>query len=180
MTPADILDFWFSEPSRRRWFKSTSGFDRELAERFEELHVMAADGVLADWEQSPDGALALVILLDQIPLNIYRGEPRCFATEGLALAVAGRAIARGLDRELAPERLAFLYMPYMHSESLTDQERSVELYTQPGLEHHLKWARHHRDIVRRFGRFPHRNAVLGRESTPEEQRYLDSPEAFKG
>jgi uncharacterized protein (DUF924 family) len=180
MTAADVLDFWFSEPSRRRWFKSTPEFDRELEARFSELHAMAADGRLGDWEQTADGALALVILLDQIPLNIYRGESRCFATEALALAVAERAIERGLDGELVPERRAFLYMPYMHSESLAHQDRSVELYAQPGLEHHLKWARHHREIVQRFGRFPHRNAILGREGTEEELSYLTSPEAFIG
>lgn len=180
MTPADILEFWFSETSRKRWFRSTPEFDRELEARFLEAFEMASEGRLADWGQTADGALALVILLDQTPLNIFRGEPRCFATEGPALDVARRAIAAGLDHELTPERKAFLYMPYMHSESLADQQRSVELYSQPGLAHHLKWAHHHYDIVRRFGRFPHRNAILGRESTAEEQSYLSSPEAFTG
>ena len=180
MTPANILDFWFSESSRKRWFRSTPEFDRELEDRFGEAYRLAAADRLSDWEQTAEGALALVILLDQIPLNIFRGEPRCFATEDLALAVAGRAIGSGLDRELTSDRKAFLYMPYMHSESLADQQRSIELYGQPGMEHHLRWAHHHRDIVQRFGRFPHRNAILGRESTEEELSYLNSPEAFTG
>lgn len=180
MTPTDILTFWFSESSRQRWFRSTPAFDRELERRFLDAYRAASAGRLSDWGWTAEGALALVILLDQIPLNIFRGQPRCFSTEGLALGAATRAIDAGLDRLLPAERKAFLYLPYMHSESLADQARSVELYSQAGLEHHLKWARHHYDIIRRFGRFPHRNAILGRESTAQEQVYLATSEAFRG
>ena len=127
-----------------------------------------------------DGALALVIVLDQFPLNMYRGEARAFATEALARQVADRALARGYDQELAAVEKAFLYMPFMHSENLMDQDRCVSLYEAAGLEDNLRFARHHREIVRRFGRFPHRNRSLGRSSTAEEEAYLSSKQAFLG
>lgn len=120
-----------------------------------------------------------MILLDQMPLNMFRDQPVSFSTEALSRAVAERALTRGFDRVVAVDHRAFFYLPYMHSESLADQERSVELFTQPGLEENLQWARHHREIVQRFGRFPHRNAILGRQSSPEETRWLDLPDAFK-
>jgi uncharacterized protein (DUF924 family) len=119
-------------------------------------------------------------LLDQLPLNMYRGQAHSFTTEASARAVAERAIARGWDRALTDEGRAFLYMPFMHSESLDDQDRAVALYEAAGLMHKAQWACHHRDIVRHFGRFPHRNAILGRESTPEERDWLVSDEAFRG
>ena len=132
------------------------------------------------WEQTAEGALALVILLDQMPLNMYRGQPESFATEAQSREVAGRAITRHFDQYLPDKGKAFLYMPFMHSENLADQDRSVELFTNAGLQDNLRFARHHRDIVRRFGRFPHRNAILGRNSTPEETAWLASGEAFLG
>jgi uncharacterized protein (DUF924 family) len=182
-TPAEaeaLLRDWFSPASRERWFDSTPEYDAALRERYEGLYAEAIAGRLAAWERSGRGALALVILLDQIPLNIYRGEARCYASEAQSRAVASRAIERGLQATLSAEERAFLYLPYMHSEDLADQDRSVELYSEPGMEGHLKWARHHREIVRRFGRFPHRNALLGRASTPQERAWLASPEAFNG
>jgi uncharacterized protein (DUF924 family) len=178
MTPAEIIDFWFSETARAYWFRSTPEFDREVGSRFATTWSQARVGQLADWEQTAEGALALVLLLDQFPLNMFRDRPEGFSTEAASRAVAGRAIVRGLDASLPDTGKAFLYLPYMHSESLADQDRAVELFEQARLEDNLKWARHHREIVRRFGRFPHRNAILGRASTPEETAWLDSPEGF--
>ena len=175
-----IIAFWFSDTVRPLWFKSTAEFDNQLRDRFETLWQDAAAGKLDSWVESTEGALALVILLDQIPLNIYRGEARSFSTEAKAREVAGRAIDKGWDTTLPNEQKAFLYMPFMHSETLGDQERSVSLYEAAGLEYNLKFAKHHQDIIRRFGRFPHRNAILGRQSTDAEEAYLASGEAFHG
>ena len=178
MTPKQALDFWFTEESRAHWFNSTPDYDQAVRARFAGAWEQARAGELADWEQSAAGALALVILLDQMPLNMFRNRPEGFSTEALSREVAGRAIDRGFDRVLPAGRRAFLYLPYMHSESLADQDRSVQLFTEADLEDNMKWARHHREIIRRFGRFPHRNAVLGRDSTPEERHWLDSPDGF--
>ena len=180
MSPIEIIEFWFSARVRPRWFSSTPRFDEEIAERFGSLWERAARGGLDGWQDTPEGALALVVILDQFPLNMFRGDARSFSTEAAAIAVTKAALVRGLDRRLPPDQRAFLYMPLMHSEVLADQELAVELYDVPGLESNLAFARHHREIVRRFGRFPHRNAPLDRPSTPEERRYLASEEAFKG
>lgn len=183
MIPAhsdELISFWFSEPTSKRWFNSTPDFDNELRERYAELYAQAAQGKLDAWQASAQGALALVILLDQIPLNIFRGQAQSFATEAQARDVADRAIGRGLDQQLGDAQKAFLYMPFMHSEDLADQERSVALYSAAGLDSNLRFARHHRELIRRFGRFPHRNAILGRASTAEEIEYLNSKEAFHG
>jgi uncharacterized protein (DUF924 family) len=178
--PAEVLDFWFSDRVSKLWFQSTPEFDQELKERFEPLLESAMRGELGDWAESPEGALALVIVLDQFPLNMYRGDAKSFSTGDQALAVAKAAIARGFDRGLSGSRLSFLYLPFMHSESLADQEKSVELYERAGLEDNLWFARHHRELIRRFGRFPHRNAALGRDSTAAEKEYLASKVAFLG
>jgi uncharacterized protein (DUF924 family) len=180
MDPREIVDLWLSERVRPLWFNSTPDFDRELRGRFEALWTQARDGLLAPWEDAPLGALALIILLDQLPLNMYRGRPESFSTEAAARAVAGRAIAAGRDRAVPTAARAFFYLPYMHSEDPADQDRSVALYRDAGLTDGLRWAEHHREIVRRFGRFPHRNAILGRPSTSEELAWLASPEAFQG
>lgn len=172
--------YWFSEPIAKCWFRSTPAFDDELRERLATTYAAACRGELDDWAATPGGALALVILFDQIPLNIFRGQAASFATEARAREVASRAIAKGFDRELTGPQKAFLYMPYMHSENLHDQDTSVELFTRAGLEKNLRFAHHHREIVRRFGRFPHRNAILGRQSTSEELAWLASKDAFKG
>lgn len=176
----EVLAFWFAESSKPLWFDSTPAFDQILRERFSATYRAAATGELADWEETPSGALALVITLDQFPLNMFRGQPESFATEAAARAVADRAIARRFDRALTAEQRLFLYLPFMHGEALADQDRSVQLFEQLGQEGSLRFARHHRDLIRRFGRFPHRNAILGRDSTPEEIEYLASPEAFHG
>ncbi|ROR34441.1 DUF924 family protein [Inmirania thermothiophila] len=178
--PREVLDFWFDARVRGQWFRATPALDAEIRDRFEGLWRRAAGGGLAAWEATAEGALALVIVLDQFPLNMFRGRPEAFSTEALAREVAARAIARGLDAALDDAGRAFLYLPFMHSEDLRDQDRAVALFAAAGLEDNLRWARHHREIVRRFGRFPHRNAVLGRPSTPEEEAWLASPEAFRG
>jgi uncharacterized protein (DUF924 family) len=180
MAPSDLIRFWFSDEARARWFDSTPEFDRLLRDRYLDLWELARTGGLTHWASTPEGALALVIVFDQLPLNMFRGEPRCFATEATSREVAAQAIANGLDRDLGPEQQSFLYMPYMHSEDPADQDRSVALFEAAGLLDNLGYAKHHREIVRRFGRFPHRNAILGRENTPEETAWLASPDAFKG
>lgn len=175
-----VLDFWFEAANRRCWFRSTPAFDRLIRERFEAVWKVARDGQLDTWEDSPEGALALVVVLDQFPLNMYRGTALSYSTEAQSREVARRALAAGFDVRLNDEQRAFLYLPFMHSENLSDQDRAVELFERAGLEDNLRWARHHRDIVRRFGRFPHRNALLQRENTPEESRWLQSDQAFSG
>ena len=179
MSPASVLEFWFSEAMQKRWFRSTPDFDAEVRDRFLSTWEQARAGRILAWENSADGALALTIVLDQFPLNMFRDQPAGYATEALARAVADRAIDRGHDQELQPVRKAFLYMPFMHSEDILDQERSVALFQSAGLEDNLRFARHHREIVRRFGRFPHRNKALGRESTADELTWLASAAGFK-
>lgn len=177
---ADIVAFWFAPDVRPLWFAATPDFDQQLRMRFLATYQAAAADRLADWKTTAESALALVIVLDQFPLNLFRGQPESFATEAAAREVADRAIAHGFDQTLPSEQRQFLYLPFMHSEALADQERSVRLYQQPGLEDSLRFARHHHALIQRFGRFPHRNAILGRTSTAEELAYLDSPEAFHG
>ncbi len=179
-SPDSILDFWFSARVRPLWFRSTPEFDAEVRQRFVDTWQAARVNALKDWEDSASGALTLVIVLDQLPLNMYRGRPEAFATEVAARDVARRAIARGFDGALDNSRRVFLYLPFMHSEDSADQDYSVRLFAQPGMEDTLKWAQHHRDIVQRFGRFPHRNALLGRASSAAEIAYLESEAAYHG
>lgn len=179
-SPQSIVEFWFSEKVQPLWFQSTPEFDAELRDRFETVWQAAEQGRLDDWAETPEGALALVILFDQLPLNIYRGEALCFATEAKSREIATLAIERSYDAQFTDDQKAFLYMPLMHSESMVDQDKAVALYEAAGLAGNLKFAQHHRDIVRRFGRFPHRNKILGRQSTEAELVYLESDEAFHG
>lgn len=165
---------------RKAWFQSTPELDNLIRERYEAVVQQALAGELNHWQDTACTSLALCIVLDQFPLNIYRGTVQSFAGQEPAIAVARHAIREGLDKQLDKSQLAFLYLPLMHSEDLVDQDLCVEKFAEAGLEENLKFARHHRDIVRRFGRFPHRNVILGRQSRPEERAYLDSPEAFKG
>lgn len=178
--PQEILEFWFSDAVRKLWFNSTDEFDALLRERYLELWEQACRGELDDWMQSAGGCLALVILLDQFPLNMFRGEARSYASEARSRDIARYAIQNDFDRDFDAKQRAFLYMPFMHSETLSDQKRALELFDQPGLEDNLRFAHHHHDIVARFGRFPHRNQALGRDSTPDEIEYLESREAFTG
>ncbi len=178
--PEDIVDFWYADSTRDLWFESTPEFDRELRDRYQPTWEQARRGELGHWRDSATGCLALVILLDQFPLNMFRGQALAFATEADSREVARHALEQGFDREFDAAKKAFLYMPFMHSEELADQDLSLRLYDQPGLESNLRFARHHRDIVARFGRFPHRNAALGRDSSEAEIEYLQSKEAFTG
>lgn len=176
----ELLAFWFADGMDRQWFRGTQALDERIRTRFEATWRSAAAGELDDWDITADGALALAVLLDQLPLNMFRGQRASFATLDRAICVARGAVGRGLDRQLSRDRVAFLYMPLMHSECLADQDLSVALFSAAGLADNLRFARHHRELVRRFGRFPHRNAVLGRDSGDEERRYLASPQAFTG
>jgi uncharacterized protein (DUF924 family) len=172
-TPDEVITFWLGA-GPERWFKPDAAFDAEVRERFLVTYEAAAAGRFAAWEETPRGALALLIVLDQFPRNMFRKTSRVYAADAHARDVAERAVARGFDAQFGfPER-QFFYLPFMHSEALVDQERCVALYRAAGSADGMKWAEHHADIVRRFGRFPHRNAVLGRASTPEEQAYLDA------
>jgi uncharacterized protein (DUF924 family) len=170
-TPADILAFW-REAGRDRWYRKDDAFDAEVRRRYLELWRAAAAGELSSWEASDDGALALVIVLDQFPRNMFRGEAQAFSSDAAAREVAHRAIVRGADARIEPVLQEFIYMPFMHSEHLVDQLRCVELFRDS--EENIKYAREHADIIRRFGRFPHRNHILGRTTTPEEKTFLDA------
>lgn len=170
--PQDILHFWFEQSTPAQWFQKDDAFDAAIRERFGALHARAAQGGLWDWRADAAGRLAEVIVLDQFSRNLLRGRPEAFAQDGMALVLAQEAIAQGLDARLPPERRAFLYMPFMHSESARIQAESVRLFTALGNATNLDYARQHQVIVDRFGRFPHRNAVLGRASTPEETAFL--------
>lgn len=172
ITPSGILALW-REAGRECWYKRSDAFDADVRRRFLPLWQKAAAGKLASWEDSDDGALALVIVLDQFPRNMFRGTPETFASDALARDVARRAIERGTDRRIAPLLLEFLYMPFMHSEHLADQLHCVALFENTDNAENLKYAREHADIIQRFGRFPHRNRVLGRETIAEERAFLD-------
>jgi uncharacterized protein (DUF924 family) len=172
VAPAGILAFW-REAGRDAWYKRNDAFDAEVRRRYLSVWEQAAAGRLASWEASDDGALALVIVLDQFPRNIFRGTPEAFASDALAREVARHAITRGADSRIDPILLEFLYMPFMHSEHLPDQLHCVALFANTDNAENLKYAREHADIIQRFGRFPHRNGLLGRDTTAEEQAFLD-------
>ncbi len=172
MMPERILAFW-REAGPARWYTRDAAFDALIRSRFLALWQKAAAGELSSWEASDDGALALVIVLDQFPRNMFRDDRRTYSTDALAREIAGRAIARGADKRVEGTLLEFLYMPFMHSELLADQLRCVELFGKAGSPENLRYAADHADIIRRFGRFPHRNRILGRMTTSEEQAFLD-------
>ncbi|MCW4471754.1 DUF924 family protein [Xanthomonas sp. H13-6] len=166
-----VVDFWRAA-GPRRWFARDDAFDAEFRRLFLDEHYVAASRGYEAWLATAEGALALMVLLDQFPRNCFRGTAHSYATDGLARHYAMRAIEEGLDRELTPQLRAFLYLPFEHSEDPQDQERSVAMFEMLGDLEYLRFAELHRDIIRRFGRFPHRNAVLGRIPTPEELNYL--------
>ncbi len=182
--PTEVLDFWFGPPelrgkARPEWFRKDEKFDAEIRRRFVALHASAALGEREAWRAEPRSMLALVIVLDQFSRNLYRGDARAFAQDAHALGCVREALARGDDAKLLPVERQFLYMPLEHSEDLANQDRAVEL--MHGLEAFeetrglIEWAERHRVIIRRFGRFPHRNAVLGRVSSGEEAGFLKEP-----
>jgi uncharacterized protein (DUF924 family) len=174
-TPADIIEFW-QAAGPPRWFAKDDAFDAAIRTRFESLHLQAARGELAEWSSSWQGSLALLLLLDQFPRNLYRGSGHAFATDPLALSLANMALAAGHDQAAPAELRVFFYLPLEHSEALPDHDRCLALCEalDAGGSDWARWARQHRDIIVRFGRFPHRNAALGRATTPEEQQFLDS------
>jgi uncharacterized protein (DUF924 family) len=176
-TPETVLAFW-REAGPDKWFTRDDALDADIREKFLATYEAAAAGKLADWEGTAEGALALAIVLDQFPRNMFRGEARCYAADALARAVAHRALKRGYEQDVPEAERGFFFLPFMHSEDMADQQRCVALYREAEDEN-LKYAERHADIIRRFGRFPHRNAILGRATTPEEQAFLDGG-GFKG
>jgi uncharacterized protein (DUF924 family) len=177
-TADDVLAFWRAA-GQQKWFAKNDAFDAEIKSRFLPTYEAAAKGALADWEAAPDSALALTIVLDQFPRNMFRRDARAFATDATARAVADRALARGFDQQVPEDQRLFFYLPFEHSETVADQDRCCALVKALGNADLLHWAELHADIIRRFGRFPHRNAVLGRNTTPAEKAYLDS-DGFAG
>ena len=173
-TPSEIITFW-TRAGRKAWFAKDDAFDAAIRERFEAAHHAAARGQLDDWTRNAEGALALLLLLDQFPRNLWRGSAHAYATDGLARRIANDAIANGHDMATALELRMFFYLPFEHSEYLADQDRSVRLgeALQSAGGEKSEWARKHREIIARFGRFPHRNEAMGRESTAEERTFLD-------
>ena len=183
-TYQEIIDFWFAKETKALWFNSTDDFDLSLRNKYFDVYNAAknldGNSELNQWKQSGLGSLALVIILDQFPLNMFRGLPQSFETEVLACDVARQAISNGFDTELKIEQKAFLYLPFMHSENLSDQDESLILFNQKGLENNLRFAKHHYEIIKQFGRFPHRNKILGRLNSKTELEYLSSNNAFLG
>lgn len=186
VTAQDVLDFWFQgEPGTWRtdpWFRKSDAFDSHIRDRFALALQAAQDGVLDPWTATPDGTLALLILLDQFARNIHRGSHLAFAGDAHALRIARAAIAAGIEDRITPVQRIFLYLPFEHSEDLADQEDSIRLFESlPEAEWRdsvIDYARRHRDVIRDFGRFPHRNAALHRTNTPEEQAWLDAGGGF--
>lgn len=179
-SPDNVLDFWYSERMQKHWFFSTPEIDQEILDKYESLWQQAASGEIDSWCETSAGSLALVIVLDQFPLNMFRNQTKTFSTGDQAISVSRNAIDNKQNEQIAKDRVAFLYMPLMHSEDMDDQDLSVKMFTKAGLNGFIKFAKQHRDIVKRFGRFPHRNAILSRDSTAEELAYLASDEGFKG
>ncbi|EED34799.1 conserved hypothetical protein [Luminiphilus syltensis NOR5-1B] len=173
--PETVLAFWYEELSPKDWFRKNPAIDRTIETRFSALHQQASRGECYWWRSSPRGRLAEIIVLDQFSRNIYRDDARAFAQDGMALTLAQWAIASGADTPLTPAERQFLYMPFMHSESSAIHEVAGVLFSSSGLEDALRSEQQHRGIIQRFGRYPHRNAVLRRPSTPEEIEFLKGP-----
>ena len=170
-----VIDFWFKEINPKQRWKKDAGFDRTIKERFSDIHARATACELYEWRRQPLGRLAEIIVLDQFSRNIYRGKSRCFASDALALCLAQEAVSVGADRALSVDERAFCYMPFMHSESKLIHQVAVELFTSLNSETSLQYELRHKEIIDRFGRYPHRNEILGRVSTPEEVEFLKQP-----
>ena len=175
MTAEEVLRFWFEESTPEQHFKRDGTFDTAIRERFAEIHAAGARGELAAWRATAGGRLAEIIVLDQFSRNLFRCDPRAFAGDVVALVLAQEAIHAGADREMPAARRAFLYMPFMHSESRVIHVDAERLFRQSGLERNYEFELKHKAIIDRFGRYPHRNAVLERRSTPEELAFLEQP-----
>src|SRR6185312_3288880 len=171
-TPKQIVSFW-QKAGPKRWFKKDPAFDQKIHEQFLITHQAAAMDKLSEWENAAEGALALLLLLDQFPRNMFRGTNRAFANDEQARAVAGRAIKHGFDKKVPNDLRTFFYLPFEHSEDLADQDKCLKLFRAMKDKEMIKWAKVHRDIIKQFGRFPHRNEILGRSSTPEETKFLE-------
>ena len=176
-TYPDIIKFWFGEIEPENWWKKDKAFDQLIRERFLDVYQRAAKCELFEWRQDALGWLAEIIILDQFPRNMFRDTAQAFDTDRLAVILVQEAVANQVDRELTPPQKSFLYMPLMHSESALIHETAMELYSQPGLEFNLDFEKKHKAIIDRFGRYPHRNAILGRESTDEEVEFMAGPES---
>lgn len=178
-TKQEIIHFWFDETMPQQWFQKNEDFDRVIRDRFLVTYQMAKDGLCDGWMEDADGSLALCVVLDQFPRNMFRNTAHAFATDGKALRVARLALRRGFDQMLPPVRRGFLYLPFEHSEAIEDQRQSVALYAAMKDEQPVsyEYALRHQDLIERFGRFPHRNALLGRPSTEAEKLYLSQPGA---
>ena len=174
---AQVLRYWFEELQPDAWFRRDDGVDAAIRERFSATYEQLTQ-IGPQQLTTPLECIAAVIVLDQFPRNMFRGSPRSFATDALALSIAQHAIAAGLDRQLTQQQRLFLYMPFQHSEDRAVQARSIELFTQLGLADNLGYAQRHKDIIDRFGRFPHRNAVLGRRSTTDELQFIATHRGF--
>lgn len=175
MNPSTILRFWFDEIKPTQWFKKDPNFDHTIQTRFSGLYEEAVSNRLDFWDQTPEGALALIILLDQFPRNMFRGAPEAFASDEKALLISKIAISKGIDLKLPAAQRRFIYMPFMHSERLEDQDTGIQLFQNLGDIASIDYAVAHRNIIARFGRFPHRNDILGRTSTNEELAFLATP-----
>ncbi|MBZ8182786.1 DUF924 family protein [Oscillatoria salina] len=182
----EILEFWFGKAGeegygkqRQEWFVKKDEFDREVRSRFLDTYDRAAAGELDEWKNNPDSCLALIIVLDQFSRNMFRGQPQAFATDEKALELAKYAVSKGYDKELLPVQRWFIYLPFEHSEKLADQERCLELFSSlesdPESASSIDYAKRHYQVIKRFGRFPHRNSILGRKSTKEEIEFLQQP-----
>lgn len=172
-----VLNFWFEELSPADWWKKDESIDRKINHRFKVLHEKARASELWQWRKSPEGRLAEILILDQFSRNLYRDDPQAFAQDPMALALAQACVQDKDDQKLSVERRAFIYLPYMHSESLLVHQEALKLFSSPGLESNYEFEIKHYDIIKRFGRYPHRNKVLGRTSTPEELDFLKGPDS---
>ena len=175
MQAQDILDFWFDPDHRSLWFAKSDEFDAKIRERFQAIHHLAIQAELWSWRKTAEGRLAEILVLDQFSRNLYRDQPQAFAHDSMALMLAQEAISLQLDAQLSPDHRSFLYMPFMHSESKLMHEFALKLFQRLGNEINLSFEKKHKLIIDRFGRYPHRNAILGRSSTAEELEFLTQP-----
>lgn len=180
LTAESIIAYWYSDKVKSKWFNSSIEFDKELKENYENLWLDTLRGEYISWTDTANGCLALVIILDQFPLNMFRGEVKSFSSEAMAIKITKKAIDKDFDKKIDKDKLSFLYMPLMHSENIEDQNMSVKLFEEAELTENLRFAKHHRDIIKQYGRFPHRNEILQRESSQYEIDYLNSNNAFTG
>ncbi len=178
-TKQEIIHFWFEETEPQQWFQKNDDFDNEIRDRFFVTYEMARDGLCDSWNKDAEGCLALCILLDQFPRNMFRNDPKSFETDQKALLIAKYAVSKGFDQVLSPAKRRFIYLPYEHSEEIEDQKKSVAFFEKMKKDDPLghEYALRHLDVIEKFGRFPHRNKVLGRENTPAEEEYLAQPGA---